>query len=785
MLMSNHLWGESLNSLVAPDGWLTLPGDPEPPFVAAYRLEVELPAAAVHTALVHAEERYELFLNGERLGRGSERGDLTHQFCEEYQLRFRRGRNHLSVRTWSLGKIAPYAQMTDVNGGLAVFSENADTQALLATGVAPWTARRLPGYEFFVKHPTTGNMTGPSFKIDGREFDWDWDAASGQAAARNPLPAKMRFHRAALPPMEEGVRPNGVVRHLDALPGETVSAANHLVGEADAWNGFLNGAPLTIPAHTVRRVIVDLDDYSCVYPSLQVSGGRGAQIQWSWAEALFKGADKGNRDEIEGKQFVGHGDIFIAGDGARQEFAPLWWRACRYFELLVTTADTPVTLEKMTLAATGYPLREDAGFQCADPELNRLRPLLTHSLRMCCHETYMDCPYYEQLMYVGDTRLEMLVTYAMTRDHRLPRKALKLFHDSFLRSGLTQSRYPNSALQIIPPFSLWWIAMLHDYAMRHDDPELVRVMLPAVRQTLATFAATARPRSALVTGPVGWNFYDWVEGWKAGVPPTQKDWTWGHLPDVENCGMPPTPDAVPAGIMNQHYAMILKMASELEGYVGAPDNAARLLGQARSVADELRRDFWRDDQQLFADDLEGKHYSEHSQVLALLSGLLPEEQVPPLLDALLHRPGLSRATVYFSHYLLEAIWQYSNYEELRPRLELWTGFEAQGFRATPETPEPSRSDCHAWGSHPYHHFFASLAGIRPTAFGGGDYLIRPIDGGPDCSGSLPLRQGDLKFDLSRERAEIDVPPNLNVTLQWQGRQLKLQPGKNRIHHEGL
>ena len=37
---------------------------------------------------------------------------------------------------------------------------------------------------------------------------------------------------------------------------------------------------------------------------------------------------------------------------------------------------------------------------------------------MCAHETYMDCPYYEQMMYVGDTRLEVLTTYAISRDDR-------------------------------------------------------------------------------------------------------------------------------------------------------------------------------------------------------------------------------------------------------------------------------------------------------------------------------------------------------------------------------
>jgi len=39
-------------------------------------------------------------------------------------------------------------------------------------------------------------------------------------------------------------------------------------------------------------------------------------------------------------------------------------------------------------------------------------------------ETYMDCPYYEQLQFIMDTRLQMLFTYAVSRDARLAKKAL-------------------------------------------------------------------------------------------------------------------------------------------------------------------------------------------------------------------------------------------------------------------------------------------------------------------------------------------------------------------------
>ncbi|MCK4982730.1 MAG: hypothetical protein KAS17_07380, partial [Victivallaceae bacterium] len=123
----------------------------------------------------------------------------------------------------------------------------------------------------------------------------------------------------------------------------------------------------------------------------------------------------------------------------------------------------------------------------SDKSLTSFFPTSWRTMEMCSHETYMDCPYYEQLMYVGDTRLEVLVNYVMTSDDRLPRKALKCFDWSRMTSGLTRSRYPCRYVNLIPPFSLWWICMTHDYFMWRDDPDFVRSLLPGIDAVIAHF----------------------------------------------------------------------------------------------------------------------------------------------------------------------------------------------------------------------------------------------------------------------------------------------------------
>ena len=95
-----------------PCAWIACPGAGEPPFVTAYRRKFSLKQAAQIRLHVSADERYELYLDGELLGRGPERGDAENWFYETYDLPVSQGEHMLVARVWSLGKLAPFAQMS-------------------------------------------------------------------------------------------------------------------------------------------------------------------------------------------------------------------------------------------------------------------------------------------------------------------------------------------------------------------------------------------------------------------------------------------------------------------------------------------------------------------------------------------------------------------------------------------------------------------------------------------------------------------------------------------------
>ena len=122
-----------------------------------------------------------------------------------------------------------------------------------------------------------------------------------------------------------------------------------------------------------------------------------------------------------------------------------------------------MTIDDLRGVFTGYPFVRKARFDAGRPELEKILDVGWRTARLCAHETYMDCPYYEQLQYVGDTRIQAMVSLYMSGDARLMRNAINQINSSRTPEGATFSRAPSSLPQYIPPFSLWWIGMVHDY----------------------------------------------------------------------------------------------------------------------------------------------------------------------------------------------------------------------------------------------------------------------------------------------------------------------------------
>ena len=111
----------------------------------------------------------------------------------------------------------------------------------------------------------------------------------------------------------------------------------------------------------------------------------------------------------------------------------------------------------------------------------------------------MDTACWEQLQYIGDTRIEALISYLVSGDPRLAVQAIEAFGNS-RTDGIPQSRWPSKEPQSIPPFALLWIGMLHDYWLHRPGQAPLRRSLDGVRSAGpqgAAYVAFALPEAVI------------------------------------------------------------------------------------------------------------------------------------------------------------------------------------------------------------------------------------------------------------------------------------------------
>ncbi len=741
------------------------------PVVLRFRKEFEAKTSPIRIH-VSADERYELFLDGKRIARGPDRSDVEHWSYATYELRLAAGNHRLEALAWSIGPYAPVAQLT-WRGGFILKAEG-DYDSQLTTGKAAWEVAKLGGYEFapgvfFVGAQLTVRDSG----LQWQEGEYVKAQVIRGALHDNPYgenAAGWKLFPATLPDQFDREVTTGRAMALGSgtLAGDTlVSAEQAQNKDLPKWQALIEGKDqIVVPANTEQFLLWDLDNYYCAYPLCEVSGGAGAKIGWSWAESLYlpKSEAKGQRDEFIGKTFRGMTDTFLPGGGEHRKFTTLWWRSGRWCLLSIKTAAEPLTIHRLALDESRYPHENEGKFDAGDSELAGVIKLAVRGIQMCTHETYMDCPYYEQLMYDGDTRLELLTTDVMTRDDRLVKRAIELFDFSRRNWGFVNERFPAYLPQHSPTFSMIWAVMLNDFTYWHNDPAFVKARAIGLRSMLEHFEPYMNQDGLLENLP-GWPFMDWVPQWNT-----------GNAPDGAK-GI--------SSINNLLYVFALQKSAEVEDSLGEPLLAQRLRAKAVRTAAAVRAKFWDESRGLFADNVKHSEFSEHAQCLALLSDTVTGDQAKRCFEQLLTAKDLKRTTIYFSFYLLETWQKFGRGDLIVERMGFWKDLVKQGLKTPVEMPGDTRSDCHAWGSHPLFHLHASVAGVRPASPGFRTVRIAPQPGTlPRIVSSTPHPDGfiglDLAFDGNRCHGSVELPAGITGVFVWQSKELKLNSGANAI-----
>ncbi len=673
---------------------------------------------------VSADSRYKLYLDGRLLGCGPCRSDLQHYCYEVYSGTLAPGRHVFAAEVVCF--------RNGFRGDEGVWSEIHHGGGFWAAGMAGDESLATPGCWRGIRDASRSlrlwrdawvnpcEIPAPPMEaVDFSNSAGDWKSAAFDDSAWQELRSVGAVCLRGVTAVDPGSPWWLEERRIPQMSRSASDIAAIL--SAEHVQAELRDEHLIVSAPAGKHVVlVDLGRYQTVLTHLAGSC-RAGEVRIAYAEKLFGPGSSGRRNPFPGGRIgqYGYADLCRYASDRRETFDSFWYRAGRFVELAFQL-EYPGNFE-FSVEEFHYPFDLKVQFrQKGVPDLEKLFDISWNTALACAHEHYEDCPYYEQLQYVGDTRIQALISYAVTGDDRLGRQALIQFHRALSSEGLTPSRYPCGVRQYIPLFSLYWILMVEDHYRYFGDRELVCELWRGIRHVLDYFEEKRDPETGLI-GPLPyWTFADWTAEWPAG-----------------RCdrGMG-LPDALTSLIYAECCCAATRLGTEIQ------KAEADFPERRRKTLDALRNHCFDADAGCFT-DLPGKpFYSEQVNIWALLADAAPSPaEAQRLLEQLNASNSWSKCSLFFSFYFLELLRAKGAMADFETLLERWRRLLPLGFTTFPETPDEfgTRSDCHAWSASPAYEIVRTYFGVSPLSPGFEEVEIAPLPGSMrELTASVPI-----------------------------------------------
>ena len=473
---------------------------------------------------VSADNRYNLYLDGRIIGRGPCRSDLEHYIYETYELEISPGEHALAAHVAVFGdgcrgNEVAQAEMHYGSGFLAAGGVFKDARKIInLETLEGWKCRldesrthRSHNIEFghFAAIPPMENIVFANLARKWTEVSFD---DSAWISPRDAGPVTLRDTMAVqLTQWWLTPRQIPMLEEKEAAFSSAVKSEGIDISSVNDW--IKGKSQLRISKDA--KITIDAGHLTTAFPKLEFDSGMNATVKITYSESLFVDTRKLERDSKDGSVF-GYSDMMKL-DGKASCFEPFWFRTFRFVEIDIKLKGIPLSIKTPRFTTFMYPFDLKADIETGDGEIRKIWDIAWRTARLCANEHYYDCPYYEQLQYIGDTRIQALISYCATGDGRLGRQAILQFDWSRLPEGVTQSRYPSSAKQVIAGFGLYWVMMVKDYYEYFGDKELVKAVFPGILAVLEWFE-----RHRLDNGLIGhlpyWNFTDWLPEWPDGNP---------------------------------------------------------------------------------------------------------------------------------------------------------------------------------------------------------------------------------------------------------------------------
>ena len=500
-------------------------------------------------------------------------------------------------------------------------------------------------------------------------------------------------------------------------------------------------------------VTLDFGKEVAGFVRLRLNGVAGGIVDLGYCETLVDGHVDTLRDQWS------FADRYIMRDGP-QEWELFFWKGLRYLQLTFRNCSKPVELESVRLLFTSYPVKYRGSFECSDSLLTKIWEVGRWTLQLCMHDCYEDCPWREQTQWVGDAQVELPTNYVTFGDLALGTKYLRQITQGQGEKGNLPAAYPSGVSVFpthqsappegtLPTFNAQWVSTFLGHYRFTGDRKLVSELFPAVVRLMAYFDGYLGAHGLLVDVP-GFPFLDWAQG--------QMEFRRGDGEELTG--------------LNAHYYRALVDAAELASLMGDGARQAEWMHKADSVKQSINERLWSEEKGAYVHGRRGDQKTErlavHESVLAVYSGVAPEDRVQRSLDTLFGKRSLDAIPIgspFFYFFYLQALRRAGRHQQaLDAMRQAYSKMLDAGATTWWENFEGFASLCHAWSTAPNSDLSAHVLGVQLTEPAFAAFRVEPYPADLTwAKGIVPTPHGDVSVNWKREGSTFEL--NVAVPME--------------------
>ncbi|MGN7356798.1 family 78 glycoside hydrolase catalytic domain [Paenibacillus sp. SAF-054] len=447
---------------------------------------------------------------------------------------------------------------------------------------------------------------------------------------------------------------------------------------------------------------------------------------------------------------LNNGFRYTSRDG-RQTYKSVTRMGFRYLIIAIRNQTEPVSIYKVTVEHSGYPVTDQTLFRCSDPLLNDIWEISRHTSEVCTEDTFVDCPTYERVFWVGDCRVSALVNYYLFGSYELVKHCLEMVPRSRDQSPLLLACMPTDWQSVIPMWTFSWMIACKDYVEYSGDMDFIGQIYPEYTRTLDAYCEFLNDMDLFDIN--SWNMVDWADM------------------DIPRAGVGTAQHAA--------LAYCCQLASEMALKLGKPEDAERWTGIVRRMRAALDAHLWDETKQAYVDGLyrngeRSKTYSHQTHILLYLFDALQDGK-RSLVESQLVQPPEDWVQVispFMSFYLFEVWQRLGRLDKILDRIrDVWGTMVRKGSTTAWETYPQTRSFAHAWSAAPAYTLGKHLLGVARVDNGFKRIMLQPPETDIEwAEGSIPTPFGriDVVWSKETERHHMTVKVPEGIAIEDTG-----------------